>query len=156
MLPHISLLPGPKFSGLLSFLSRLTLETAHSLSCYTLKLLYSCQTSSCLHLPQEVRAEFWHNLYATWKCMAFPSGSAGKEPTSQCRRHRGRRFNPWVRKILCWRKWQPALVFLPGKSHGQKSLAGCSLWSLTELDTTELLSANTHSIHTTPASSKPE
>ena len=31
--------------------------------------------------------------------------------------------NPWVRKI-CWRrKWLPTLVFLPGKSHGQRSLA---------------------------------
>ena len=25
-------------------------------------------------------------------------------------------------------KWQPTPVFLPGKSHGQRSLAGCSLW----------------------------
>ena len=37
-------------------------------------------------------------------------------------------FNPWVGKI-CWsRKWQPAPVFLPGKSHGQKSLMGYSPW----------------------------
>ena len=29
----------------------------------------------------------------------------------------------------CWRrKWQPTPVFLPGKSHGQKSLAGYSPW----------------------------
>ena len=80
MSPHTSLPPHPKFSGLLSFLSRLALETSHSISCYTLKSLYSHQTSNCLHLPQEVRAEFWHNLYVTWKCMGFPSGSAGKEP----------------------------------------------------------------------------
>ena len=34
------------------------------------------------------------------------------------------RFNPWVRKIP-WRKaWQPTPVFLPGKSHGQRRLAG--------------------------------
>ena len=31
----------------------------------------------------------------------------------QCRRHR---FNPWVGKISWRRKWQPTLVFLPGKS----------------------------------------
>ena len=35
------------------------------------------------------------------------------------------------------RKWQPTPVFLPGKSHGQRSLAGYSLWGLKELDTTE-------------------
>ena len=33
-------------------------------------------------------------------------------------------FNSWVRKFP-WRKvWQHNLIFLPGKSHGQKSLAG--------------------------------
>ena len=26
------------------------------------------------------------------------------------------------------RKWQPSLVFLPGKIHGQRSLVGCSPW----------------------------
>ena len=35
------------------------------------------------------------------------------------------------------RKWQPTPVFLPGKSHGQRSLVGYSLWGRTELDTTE-------------------
>ena len=32
---------------------------------------------------------------------------------------------PWVRKISWRRKWQPTPVFLPEKSHGQGSLAGC-------------------------------
>ena len=34
-------------------------------------------------------------------------------------------------------EWQSTPVFLPGKSHGQKSLAGCSPQGHTELDTTE-------------------
>ena len=33
------------------------------------------------------------------------------------------RFNPWVRKIPWRRAWQPSPVFLPGESHGQRSLA---------------------------------
>ena len=37
------------------------------------------------------------------------------------------------------RRWHPTPVLLPGKSHGQRSLAGCSPWSLEELDTTERL-----------------
>ena len=37
-------------------------------------------------------------------------------------------YLPWVRKILWRRKWQPTLVSLPGKSHGQRSLAGHSPW----------------------------
>ena len=34
------------------------------------------------------------------------------------------RFNPWVGKISWSRKWQSTPVFLPGKSHGQRSLGG--------------------------------
>ena len=33
-------------------------------------------------------------------------------------------FYPWVRKIPWRRKWQVTPVFLPGESHGQRSLAG--------------------------------
>ena len=33
-------------------------------------------------------------------------------------------FDPWVGKIPWRRKWQTTLVFLPGKSHGWRSLAG--------------------------------
>ena len=32
----------------------------------------------------------------------------------------------------------PTPVFLPGESHGQKSLVGCSPWGCKELDTTEV------------------
>ena len=35
-------------------------------------------------------------------------------------------FNPWVRKIPWKRKWQPSPIFLPGKSHRQRSLVGYS------------------------------
>ena len=35
------------------------------------------------------------------------------------------------------RKWQPPPVFLPGKFHGQKTLAGYSPWCHKESDTTE-------------------
>ena len=52
----------------------------------------------------------------------FPGGSSGKEPACQCRRCRGHRFDSWVGKISWRRKWQPTLVFLPGKSHRQRSL----------------------------------
>ena len=46
---------------------------------------------------------------------------------------------------LCWkRKWQPTPGFLPGESHGQRSLAGCSPWVSKKLDTTEVISAHTH------------
>ena len=40
-----------------------------------------------------------------------------------CRRCRRCRFNCWVRKIPWRRAWQPIPIFLPGGSHGQRSLA---------------------------------
>ena len=44
----------------------------------------------------------------------------------QCRRYRWCGFHPWeLGKLPCRRKWQSILVFLPGKFHGQRSLAGC-------------------------------
>ena len=36
------------------------------------------------------------------------------------------------------RQWQPTPVLLPGKSHGQGSLVGCSPWGYEESDTTEV------------------
>ena len=46
-------------------------------------------------------------------------------------------MDPWVRKVPWRRAWQPTPVFLPGEFHGQRSLAGYSLWYRKELDTTE-------------------
>ena len=66
-----------------------------------------------------------------------PGGASGKEPTCQCRRCKRHGFDPWVRKMLWRRKWQPAPVFLPGKSHGQRSLAANSPWSHKESDMIE-------------------
>ena len=51
----------------------------------------------------------------------------------------GTRFNPWVRKIPRRRQWHATPVLLPGKSHGWRSLVGCSPWGHTESDTTEQL-----------------
>ena len=50
-----------------------------------------------------------------------------KEPTSQYRRLKTLGFDPWVRKIPWRRAWQPTPVFLPGESHGQRSLMGYGL-----------------------------
>ena len=74
-----------------------------------------------------------------WVMRRFPGGASGKEPACQCRRHKRCRFDPWVGKIP-WRKaWQPTPVFLPGESHGRRSLVGYSPWGRTESDTTERL-----------------
>ena len=72
--------------------------------------------------------------------LGLPRWLSGKESTCQCRRHG---FSPWVGKIPWRRKWQLTAVFLPGESHGQRSLVGYSPWSRTESDRTE----RTHVIH---------
>ena len=68
--------------------------------------------------------------------LGFPRGTSGKEPTtnSEVKRHG---FESWVEKIPWRRKWEPTLVFLPGKSHGQRSLAGYCPWGRKESDMTE-------------------
>ena len=66
----------------------------------------------------------------------FPGGSEGKSICLQCGRPG---FNPWVGKISRRRKWQPIPVFLPGKFHGRRSLAGYRPWGRKESDTTEPL-----------------
>ena len=55
-----------------------------------------------------------------------PRGASDKEPTCKCRRHKRLGFNPWVKKIPWRRAWQSIKVFLPGKSHRQRSLSGYS------------------------------
>ena len=49
-------------------------------------------------------------------------------------------FDPRVGKIPWRRAWQPTPVFLPGESHGQRSLVGYSPCGYKESDTTEYLS----------------
>ena len=62
---------------------------------------------------------------------------SGKEFACQCRQQRRCGFDPWVGKTPWRRAWQPTLGFLPGKSHGQRSLEGYSPWGHKESDTTE-------------------
>ena len=44
-----------------------------------------------------------------------------------------------VYRLLWRRQWHPTPVLLPGKSHGQRSLVGCSPWGRYKSDTTERL-----------------
>ena len=72
------------------------------------------------------------------------NAASGKEPTCQCRRCKAHEFDPSVRKMPWKRAWQPTWAFLPGKSHGQRSLEGCSPLGHKESDTTET-TQHTHS-----------
>ena len=66
--------------------------------------------------------------------LSFPGGSAIKNPPANVG---DTGLILWVRKIPWRRKWQPTPLFLPGKSHGQRSLMGYSPWGRKESATTE-------------------
>ena len=86
---------------------------------------------------QKTRADFYCLTRLKKKqTKNFPCGSDGKSVSLQCRRPG---FDPRVGKIPWRRKWQPTPVFLPEKSHGQRSLVGYSPWGRKELHTTEWL-----------------
>ena len=74
--------------------------------------------------------------------LGFPGGSVVKNPPANAGDvhlipRLGR--SPWRRK------WQPTSAFLPGESHGQRSLVGYSPWDCKELATTERLNYHKYS-----------
>jgi len=64
----------------------------------------------------------------------LPRWGSGTEFTYQCRRHRRHGLDLWAGKIPWSRKWQPTPVFLPGKSHGQRSLGRYSPWDRKDIN----------------------
>ena len=66
--------------------------------------------------------------------LGFPGIAVVKKQGEICKRGG---FDSWVGMIPWCRKWQPGPVFLPGKFHEQRSLAGYSPWGCKEWDATE-------------------
>ena len=87
--------------------------------------------SSVNQLGRGVNADKWYRdskgggNIEEYDVSGLPWWLSGKESACQCRRLR---FHPGFGKIPCRRKWQPTPVFLPVKSHGQRSLVGYSPW----------------------------
>ena len=75
-------------------------------------------------------------LHISCCVLGFPGGTSGKEFACNAGDVTDV-FDPWVGKVPWRRAWQPTPVFLPGESHGQKSLASYSLWGHEESDMTE-------------------
>ena len=69
----------------------------------------------------------------------FPGGSDGKASAYNALPG----FDPWVRKIPWRRKWQPAPVLLPEKSHGRRILVGYSSWGRKESEQLSVQSSPT-------------
>ena len=108
--------------------------------------LGSCTLTMQSYYQPRAPVTAWQRCLSTWQsvadyyCQGLPQRLSGKEPACQCRRCR---FEPWVGKISWRREWQPTTIFLPGKPHGQRSLAGYTVhWVTKELDTTSWLNIN--------------
>ena len=85
----------------------------------------------------------------------FPGGSGVKNPR-QRKRCRRCGFDSWVGKIPWRRAWHPTPVFLPGESHGQRSLVGYSPQGCKELDMTEHAHMQEFHSHTFTVFSRPK
>ena len=90
---------------------------------------------SLLHGFDFLGVQFWKQCYTTKATMAdtckMEKLFLGK-PHFAAKQSRVRR-----------RQWHPTPVLLPGKSHGWRSLVGCSPWGCQESDTTERLHFHT-------------
>ena len=115
-----------------------------------------CSSTSSSHtkahssplLPFRVSTRSSHLKVGLAPCWGFPVGSADKESTCQCRRARRHGLNPMetqAGKIPGGGKWQPTPVFLPEKSHGQRSLVGYNPKGCKESDMTDQLGMQRHS-----------
>ena len=80
----------------------------------------------CTELPysKEVETVFFAGL------PGWLSGASA----CQCRSCKRLRLDLWVRKSHWRRQWQSTPIFLPGKSHGQRSLVGYSPCGPKKLD----------------------
>ena len=70
-------------------------------------------------------------------CVYMYMGFCGSSAVNSPPKCKSCEFDPCVGKISWRRKWQPIPAFLPGKSHGQRSLPGYSPWGHKELDVTK-------------------
>ena len=100
---------------------------------FSLLLLKVKREALCYILLLPLSDASWRFSVSLYIDQGLPMWRSHNEPTCQCRRHG---FDPWVGKIPWRRKWQPTPIFLPGRSHRLRSLAGYSLWGRKESDTT--------------------
>ena len=114
--------------------------------------------SWCIELPKQKKKtkknlnRYWCPVSPTLKSetgeeKGFPGGSVVKNLPANAKDRGDVGSIPRVRRIPWKRKWQPTPVFLPGKSHGQRSLLDYSPWGCKESDTTEQLSVHREKKH---------
>ena len=96
----------------------------------------------CVHLNSKPPIQW--ELTIRWQIQLlyrFPRWCRVKNLPANAGDCKRRGFDPWVGNISWSRKWQPTLVLLPGKFHGQRWLVGYSPWGRTESNMTQ------HTVH---------
>ena len=78
--------------------------------------------------------------------MGFPGGALIKNLPANAEDIRDAGSIPGSGTFPWSKKWQPTLVFLHEKFHGQRSLSSCSQWGCKELDMTEHTHTYTHNL----------
>ena len=122
-----SIIPSKEHPGLISFrMDWLDLLAVQG----TLKRLLQHHSSkaSILRPSAFFTVQLSHPYMTTGKTIALTRRTfVGKVMAADLRRHK---FDLWVGKIPWRRAWQSTPSFLPGESHGQRSLVGYSSWGL--------------------------
>ena len=80
------------------------------------------------HPPETEKALSAPNLQADFGVLFLSLSFSGDSVVKNPPANRRGGFDPWVGKIPWRREWQPTPIFLPGKSPGQRSLAGYRPW----------------------------
>ena len=124
-------------------------EEAHVIPCSSVWLLSAASSlwasghGDCCVFPTGIQAGtlgIIQDYHKPILIAGLPWWLSGKDSTCHSRRHG---FDLWVGNIPWRRKWLPTLVLLPGKSHGQRGLAGyIQAMGHKELDTTLRLDNN--------------
>ena len=127
---------------LISFLDCL-LQVYRNTADFCVLILYLSTLLNSLTSTNSYSVDYLNSLYVR-SHQGLPQQLTGKEPAYECRRPG---FNPQVGKIPWRRKWQLTAVVLPGKSHGQRSLAGYSPCGHKESNMTERLDNSNNKGH---------
>ena len=77
-----------------------------------------------------------------FKILGYLGAAVVKNPPANAEDAKRYWFNPWFRKIPWRRIWQPAPIFLPGKFHGQRNLAGYRACGCRKLNRTRATSSS--------------
>ena len=106
-----------QLSCLLLVTQKLSNKNFQVLNCWSLESCFLFK-EKLVHLLRKLQLCSWpENIYFIYMFIRLSRWCSGKE-SYQCRRCKRRRFEPWVKKIPCRRKWKPTPVFLPKISQG--------------------------------------